>query len=159
MLLMITIIVSSQQVYADSGYCGDDLIYNKNIKWELDEAGVLTLTGEGLMRTYFKEYDVPWYEIKDQIKEVRVGEGIRLISIWVFRDAVNLEKVTLTKDLEIIGAGAFYGCESLTEVSLKENVKDIGSYTFYGCKNLNTITNSDFIRVMEVNNYLFQEIN
>lgn len=187
LIILIIATMFSQFIYADSGYCGDKLVYNDNIKWELDDKGLLTLTGKGLMRTYFKPEDVPWYELMPTIKEVKVGEGIRSISIWVFRDAINLEKVTLNKDLEIIGAGAFYGCEKLKDVTLKENVKDIGSYAFYGCKNLNTITNESvdtsivysnsfqtkatsilmskgrktntgFIRVMGLNNYVFQEI-
>lgn len=140
-LVIVLTIISLQNVYAESGYCGDKIVYNENIKWELNDDGLLVIEGDGFMKSYFQYSDVPWYFIRDEIKEVRIGKGVKSLSLWSFRDCKNLEKVTLNEELEIIGGGAFYGCENLKEINIGKNVIDIGSYAFYGCKNLNTITN------------------
>ena len=47
----------------------------ENIRWMLDENGVLTLSGHGEMEKRWYYGDYPWYKYKDQISSVIVEEG------------------------------------------------------------------------------------
>ena len=50
--------------------------YNSGgVKLTLDDQGVLTLSGNGAMVDYDYTYNVPWQNIKSQIKKVIVGSG------------------------------------------------------------------------------------
>ena len=80
--------------------CGDNLF------WEYAD-GVLTITGSGDMYDYAVDTDVPWYDVRDNIKTINMSDE-------------------MTK----IGDYAFYKCTALTSVTLPEQLKHIGNRAF-----------------------------
>ena len=86
-----------------SGTCGP------NLKWHLNDNGVLTITGKGEMIDYSYYYNrAPWYGY--DIKRIIIGDGITAI-----------------------GSSAFAYCSELTSVTIPNSVTKIGYYAFSGC--------------------------
>ena len=86
-----------------SGSCGE------NVSFELNASGVLTITGTGPMTDYYSN-TFPWFEKRNDVKKVIVGEGVTSL-----------------------GNYAFYQCNNLVSVSLPSTITRIGDYTFYYC--------------------------
>lgn len=100
-----------------NGTCG------KNMKWVFDdESGVLTISGYGEMDNY-KAYnstpwylsETPWYEYRNDIKEVIIETCV-----------------------SSIGNYAFYECDGITEINLPLSIQKISSKAFEG-SGINTI--------------------
>lgn len=86
-----------------SGSCG------KNAVWGLNEDGVLTIGGTGEMTSWSSTTDVPWHDLRGEVKKVVIEDGITNI-----------------------GSCSFYGCKQLTEAEIPESVEDIGFWVFSG---------------------------
>lgn len=135
------------------GQCGDD------IAWRLDsENGVLYLEGTG--HTWFygvnqsdwngkleeemwpeKWYRLgrpEWYLYRDQIREVRISEGITHLHDRIFEGCVNLEKVEWG-NLEYIDGWAFANC-GFVELSFPKLISYIDDFAFCACGKLETVT-------------------
>ncbi len=111
-------------------------IYN-NVAWK-SENGVLTLTGAGSLQTTVngKYVGVPW-DI-NKITEIVIGEGIENI-YGVFKNHVNVKKVTLPQSLTGIHDLSFYNCTALESIIIPKKVKSIGVMAFAGCYNLKNV--------------------
>lgn len=107
-----------------SGSCG------KNVEYSLDEQGTLYLKGTGATYQYHSGKCAPWYEYREKILAVDIGEGITIIGNQCFRDCSRLEKVKLPESLTRIGANAFIRCSSLKEITLPEKIRKIGDFAF-----------------------------
>lgn len=134
-----------------SGYCGADND-GKNLKWTLDNNGVLTISGSGAMKDYwFSDYYRPyWYQYKkDEIKSVVFDGDITHIGDWAFDQCENIQNVTykdydgaagvgvaLPKSVITIGDHAFSRTGVTGTLKLPENLTTIGAYAFYQCTNL-----------------------
>lgn len=66
------------------------------------------------------------------IREVKLPDGIKIISDYTFMSCSNLEKVNLSTTIEYIGNYAFYGCSKL-DLTLQEfsELREIGQMAFY----------------------------
>ena len=117
------------------GTCGSGL------NWKLDEQGVLTISGDGQMTRYNSRYDknAPWYDKKEQIKEVVIEDGVKNIGGFAFYNCKSIEVVTVPSSVTEIGWEAFDGCKSLTAITLPEQITTIATNTFYACENLKKI--------------------
>lgn len=94
--------------------------------WTLDESGVFTLLKD---ITYTGQtYD--WKQYTDQIKEVRIAEGVTEIPNVAFISCPNLQKVTLSSTVKRIGTSAFSGNANLTEVILNDGLEYVGHSAF-----------------------------
>ncbi|MGM9551822.1 MAG: leucine-rich repeat protein [Clostridia bacterium] len=109
-LMVLSFVPSVGAAYvAYSGTCGD------NVTWELDDEGVLTISGIGAMDDYSwssSDLRAPWSKYRSVIEKVIIRNGVTRI-----------------------GESAFDG-ESysyLTEVTIPDSVKSIGNYGFYAC--------------------------
>ena len=114
-----------------SGDCGD------NLSWTLNSAGVLTISGDGAMEDFDAHAwgdQEPWYEVKDQIKEVIIEEGVTSIGTDAFEHCHYIEKVTLPSTLKSIGEYAFLMNIALEEVTIPEGVTEIGDGAFQYCE-------------------------
>ena len=113
-----------------SGYFSEDTW------WEIDEAGTLTIGGEG---------DIPngrlMYRLddKDSVKSVVISDGITSIGYSVFSDMPNLTSVQIADTVTSIGDGAFYRCTNLSTVNIPDSVTSIGENAFCYCESLETI--------------------
>ena len=141
------------------GDCGEN---DAKLTWELEtETGVLNIRGEGSMKSYAMA-GVPWYSLRNEIRVVTFGEGVRSIGNWAFHACKNLkavefpssmtdigyyafgyceglEEVELPSSLVYLERGAFYECMSLKRVDIPLSVKDVGEYAFSGCDALSEI--------------------
>ncbi len=108
---------------ATSGTCGSD------ISWTLDDNGTLTVSGSGELNDL---YSTAFYEYKDSIKNVIIGEGIDAIGADVFEECAGIESVSLPDTLAAIGYEAFRGCIGLKEITLPDSLTTIGFNEFLG---------------------------
>ena len=115
-----------------SGVCGDDLT------WMLTEDGALTISGVGEMWDYSWK-DPSWYEYRDLIVAVYIGEGVTSIGDAAFEKCSSLITIDLPEGLTSIGCEAFYECKSLTAINIPEKVTSIGYFTFGSCSSLRAI--------------------
>ena len=132
LLTMLTIIVLAIPVSAvpTNGTCGDSLT------WSF-EGGTLTVTGTGSMKSDGSlSY---WFNLKDDITHVVIGEGCTSISDSAFAHCQNLVSVSLPKSVTTIDRYAFSGCWKLSDISLT-NVTSIGENAFAQCYKLTALT-------------------
>lgn len=115
--------------YASSGKCGN------NLTWELDNNGVLTITGTGDMKTYSMS-NMPWRQ--DLVTEVVLNEGITSISKNAFAGS-KITTLNLPSSITVIGDNAFKGCKLLVNVFLPQGLLTIGNSAFSGCRSLSQL--------------------
>ena len=122
-----------------SGSCGEYLT------WTLDDAGVLTISGEGEMTDWNGASSIPWFGLRESIMEIRIDVGVTSIGSWAFWGCNNLTRVAIPEDVTSIGRLAFIRCSSLTSITIPASVTSIGSYAFAECSGLMTVTIPDSV--------------
>ena len=103
--------------------------------WSLEE-GVLCITGQGEM-DFAQPF--PWEDRKEEIKSLRVDDGITAIQAEALRDCSALSSVTLPQGLRYIHDSAFENCAALNWVTLPEDLVGIGEKAFSGCTGLTSV--------------------
>lgn len=78
------------------GY-GEEQIYD----WEYKD-GVLTITGEGALPSYLSAEGAPWYEYRNEITSVIIGNGITSVPEGLFRYYQAIEEMSIP----FVGANA-----------------------------------------------------
>ncbi len=133
MVISIVPITASAAPDLYSGSCGDSLT------WSYDETtGTLTISGEGVMYD-FPYDDSQWFDLKSEITNVVIEEGVTSIGDSAFELFVNLKNVTIPESVTSIGAYAFDECDSITNIVLHEGVTKIGDGAFSNCDYLDTV--------------------
>lgn len=134
----------------DSGYCGADN-GGENLKWTLDNNGVLTITGSGAMKDYprYENQRPDWYlNHKDSIRSVVLDNKITHIGDYAFDKCTNIESVRYTgytgnagvalpESVTTIGVHAFSDTGVTGTLKLPEHLTEIDSSAFYHCGKLN----------------------
>ena len=105
--------------------CGDDLI------WSLDDNGVLLISGSGDMWDYELE-NPPWWEEREQIRELQILPGVTGIGYHALVGCSNLERVSIPEGVTRIGQSAFSSCKALQELNLPESLRTIEACAFIG---------------------------
>ena len=118
----------------DSVTCGKDLT------WQLDSSGTLTVSGTGDMDADLDRNPCPWNEYSDEIKAVIIGKGVTSIGMGMFDECNNLTSLSLPSTLKVISSYSFTNCKSLESVVIPNGVTSIGSSSFAGCKKLSNVT-------------------
>ena len=117
----------------DNNKCGE------NLTWELDEIGILTISGTGDMYNYSSAYPAPWSAKNNDISEITVLDGVTSIGDNAFHSC-NAESVDLQgTSLISIGKNAFSRCTMLTSIFIPESVQSIGSEAFSLCEGLSMV--------------------
>ena len=128
----------------DSGYCGAE-VDGKNVQWNLDSEGTLTISGSGEMKDYFTTDQAPWYEHIENIKSVTIAPDVTSIGNHAFEECKNLTSVTIPEGVTYIGGYAFGNCTGLTSVTIPEGVTSIGDSAFEKCTGLTSVTIPDSV--------------
>lgn len=115
-----------------SGQCGD------NVYWNLDDAGTLTISGEGDMWDYDTSIS-PWYQ-SDSLAAIEITDGVTCVGSYAFWECKKLTKVILPDSITKIRDGAFCECSALNSISIPNNVNSIGIFSFAWCSALNEVT-------------------
>lgn len=137
----------------NSGYCGAKE-NERNVRWELDDEGTLTISGTGEMESYNDVLGNPakWGSSeaeKKSIKRVVIEEGVTNIGEQAFRLCSNIDEVVIPDSVTDIGKGAFAFCSSLIKVNIPENVTVLHMATFSGCTSLKEIVIPDSVQTVE----------
>ncbi len=124
---------------ASSGTWGD-------LSWELDDEGLLTISGSGSM-TNFPSYSLnqAWLANKTEIITVIIQEGITSIGDYAFYGCSKLTNISIPVSVTSIGNYAFYNCSSLSSISIPDSVTSIGNSAFNNCNNLSSISIPDSV--------------
>ncbi len=124
-----------------SGKCGA----NTNYSFE-PTSGTLTISGTGQMDDFSGGSEAsgglqprPWYDYKNDIKNVVIQDGVLTVGENAFWNCANIETVDFGNTLKGIGKYAFSGCSSLTAVELPESVTYIGTQAFADCESLKSV--------------------
>ena len=134
----------------DSGYCGAD-DGGENLRWTLDNNGVLTITGSGAMKDYprYENQRPDWYlNHKDSIRSVVLDNKITHIGDYAFDGCTSIKSVRYTdytgnagvalpKSVTTIGVHAFSDTGVTGTLKLPEHLTEIDSSAFYHCGKLN----------------------
>ncbi|MDR0854111.1 MAG: leucine-rich repeat protein [Clostridiales Family XIII bacterium] len=112
------------------------------IAWSYDDVtGTLSLSGTGTI-PYNTSPKFPWFDYKDTIVAVMIGEsiiGIADISLafWSYR---SIERISFPSTFTYIGKAAFESCVKLENINLSETlVEEIGESAFSACESLSHV--------------------
>lgn len=104
-----------------------------------DSIGTFTISGIGGMNGYgwHEEPDIngdfysrPYAVVADQVKNIKIEEGITSVGYNAFIGFSSLENVELPNSVNSIAAGGFQNCISLKNINIPENVSHIGGQAF-----------------------------
>lgn len=115
-----------------SGNCGKDAAWTLN-------AGVLTVSGSGVIEDYSEMNRAPWYKYRQTISRIVVSDGITHIGSYAFADMTLITSAQLPDSAKEIGSQAFYNCNSLEIIDIGKGVSEIGSSAFNRCWSLKAI--------------------
>lgn len=125
-----------------------------NLNWVLTSDGTLKINGSGTMPDFdLNETDKrpSWYDYRNQIYSVEIGEGVTSIGTNAFYSAESsyssLISVILPNTLIKIGNNAFYG-SNITGISIPANITHIGDDAFRNCDNLTSVSIAEGIKVI-----------
>ena len=108
--------------------CGDGLY------WEYAD-GVLTITGTGDMYDYAKDTDVPWYDVRGNIKTVSLPDAMTKIGQNAFYKCTAMTSINMPTSLTAIGEKAFAQDTKLAcEIILPASMTNIATRAFFNCK-------------------------
>lgn len=122
--------------------------------WAINaENNVLYIAGTGAIPD-FEDKGAPWYDQRNKIRGVVIGEGITAIGANAFNSCAVMRVALLPNSLTAIGDHAFFCCTSLREIQIPANVNVIGTYAFAACDVLRTVK---FLgnRLTELDSYVF----
>ena len=142
---MLTPITASAETH--SGTCGE------NLTWSLSDDGVLSIEGTGDMEKYTSLNKIPWYNNKNDIVQIIIGENVTSIYQYSFSNCTNLKSVEFKNSRLFIEKFMFMQCRNLEEVKLGNNITGIGEYAFYFCEKLQTLTVPE--SVLSIGSYAF----
>lgn len=125
--------ITLQDTEGISGVCGTD------VKWNLNNEGVLTISGTGDMTNYTYRSEMPWYPYISQIHTVKIENGVSSIGDYAFYGMTALEQIDIPEGVKTIGAYAFKNCTLLEKTVLPSTLKKLGESAFFNCNSLEKI--------------------
>lgn len=133
---------SSAASAAITGKCGD------KVSFQLDDEGVLTISGNGPMSDY-TEGESP-FAGNDKIKKVILENGVTHIGNHSFSSCHSLLSAALPDSLTSIGEFVFDNCSSLNELTIPDSVTSIGQFAFSGTA-LRSVVIPDSVVTLDTN--------
>ncbi len=142
-----------------SGECGE------NLTWTLDSNGLLSIKGTGEMTDWryyslghnqtslgevkFQGEAVPWFENREQIKSIDIGEGVESIGALAFIGVENAKNVNIPNSVTKIEQFAFLCCSSLKNVKIPYGIEAISKSTFTCCNLLESVSIPPTVKYIE----------
>ena len=131
-ILMITLLMGLSANAEKTGTCGP------NLKWQLTDNGVLTITGTGRMSDYnYNYYKNPWHN--QNVQQVIIADGVTTIGNYIFFECPKIKSINIPNSVTTIGNAAFTWCTALTSINIPNSVTTIGDNTFGNCTALTSI--------------------
>ena len=136
MLSVLPVIPFTASAEVASGVCGN------NLTWVLDKStGVITISGTGEMYTYNMLQDIPWRNLRGDIKSIVIENGVTSIGGSAFSDCEEVVSISIPASVALIGNNAsFFKCQK----SLETITVDEENNTFKSLNNclINTTNNT-----------------
>lgn len=107
--------LTAEETAGLSGECGAQ---PGTVFWSVDEAGVLTVTGNGPMADWDNVEQTPWYPCLEQLRGIVLAEGVTSVGSHAFSGAQAVETVGMPKSIERIGAFAFFRCGGFSTITI-----------------------------------------
>ncbi len=145
--------------------------FGKSLRWNLDSAGTMTISGKGAMPDYEDVSKAPWFLQRMKIKKVTISSGVTSIGDRVFYGCENIQSVSISDSVKSIGEEAFFGagmkqlkipdsvtsidegaftfCTNLTSIVLPKGITKISEDTFTGCRKLKTVDIPNSVKIIE----------
>ena len=121
-----------------------------DISWVLDgDTGTLTVAGKGKIPSYGAPSYAPWYDYKDSIKTIIIGEGITEVGLRAFHWSINCTKVVLPESLIAVREYGFNNLRNLKSITLPSNLKIIEHCGFSECVALESIVLPDSVTTVD----------
>ena len=79
----------------DSGKCGDNLTWTY---FENSGFGYIEILGTGDMYDYTEVNHAPWYEYKDSIQDIDIGDGVTSIGDYAFYECSKVDTSLMLGD-------------------------------------------------------------
>ena len=111
-----------------------------SLLWSLCADGTLTISGKGEMADYGSAHLFPWFEYRDKITTLIIGNDVTNVSDRAFLDYSNMTSVTIGNSVTNIGQIAFAGSSGLISVTIPSSITTIGDGAFASCVSLTTLT-------------------
>ncbi len=141
---------------AESGSCGAS---GSNVKWNLSDAGVLTISGNGRMADYGSASGsrAPWFS--KTVNTLVIESGITYIGKYAFFNKSGIKgTLSIPKTVTEIGQGAFYSCSGFTgKLTIPEGVTEIKSSTFYKCSGFTSLSLPSTLQKIETQAFYYCE--
>ena len=119
---------------AAGGVCGQQL------RWSLDDSGILTISGTGDMYDYGAASQTPWYAQRESVYTLVIEYGVTKIGDNAFAYCTKLTSAAIADSVKTVGTCAFDSCVYLKQVSLGSGVTTIGDGAFTFCYDLETVS-------------------
>ena len=128
-------------------FCGCSTLFNsgkcgKNVVWELDDEGTLTISGSGEMNNYKPDglFNIPPWQYSDRaVLSVDIKDGVTSIGDHAFDNCLGMESVSIADSVQSLGENAFCLCLSLERITIPKGIKKIGAFAFWDCYNLTDV--------------------
>ena len=143
-------------VAENGGLCNDD---GSDVTWYLTDAEtagkyVLHITGAGAIQDY--EYtgtdgsggtanyivESPWWDMKDDITELDLGNQITGIGAFAFAHS-KITSLTVPSGVKYLGSYSFYKSPALSSLTIGSGVTEIRDHAFSDCDSLTTLVVPD----------------
>ena len=131
----------SKYVYASTpAIIQSGTLQDTNINYTLNENGLLTISGTGIIPNDYDGTELEWAQWKNDITSFVIENGITGVGYTSFFDYTILTKITLANSVQSIDQSAFANCTSLTEINFPTTMTIIRSGAFSNCSSLESIT-------------------
>ena len=110
------------------------------LRWSLDTAGLLTITGEGNMSSFTYASTDAWLAYRNRISRVVIGSGVTSVGEYAFYSCTSLREASIPNSVIDIGKYAFNNCTKLTDLTIPNRLTSIGEYAFLSCESLTSVT-------------------
>ncbi len=114
----------------------DSSFYDDSLTWTLDDTGLLTISGTGVMADSWFQ---PWKDYQQTITAVVLQDGVTNIGAYAFSGCTILTSVSIPDSVTDLGTGVFDECRDLTDVTLPAGLTEIPDNLFFGCSSLETV--------------------